>query len=60
MLKCGPANVTLAKLSPSVIADCRDGRLRAVSACSVLKELAILQHCFSLAMKDWGLPLQDN
>jgi integrase len=60
MLKSRLAGVSLLKLSPSVIAEYRDARLKDVSACSVLKELAILQHCFSLAIKEWGLPIQSN
>lgn len=60
MLKNELSSVSLNKLSPSTIAQYRDSRLQVVSSCTVLKELAILQHCFALAMKDWGIPLQTN
>jgi integrase len=60
MLNHEIALVSLSKLAPAAIAQYRDDRLKAVSSCSVLKELAILQHCFSLAIKDWGIPLHSN
>jgi integrase len=60
MLKNELASVPLSKLSPATVAQYRDGRLQIVSSCTVLKELAILQHCFALAIKDWGIPLQSN
>lgn len=54
------AQVSLSRLSPADIASYRDDRLRVVSSCSVLKELAILQHMFALAMKEWRVPLHSN
>jgi integrase len=60
MLKNELSSVALNKLSPATVAQYRDSRLQAVSSCTVLKELAILQHCFALAMRDWGIPLQNN
>ena len=38
----------------------RDDRLRSVSASSVRRELAILQHCLEVARNEWGVALQQN
>jgi len=60
-LKAAPiASLPLDKLTPSVLARHRDERLLVVSAPSVRRELAILQHCLEVARKDWGVPLPRN
>ncbi|MGA2638089.1 MAG: site-specific integrase [Methylocella sp.] len=50
----------LDKLTPSLLAGYRDERLKAVSASSVRRELAIIQHCLEVARKEWGVPLLRN
>jgi integrase len=52
--------VSLSKLSPALVAQYRDDRLAVVQPGSVRRELAILQHCFALARREWGLPLSCN
>jgi integrase len=60
-LKAAPiARLPLDKLTPSVLARYRDERLLVVSAPSVRRELAILQHCLEVARTDWGIPLPRN
>jgi integrase len=54
------AALSLKNVSPAAIAQYRDARLNVVSPSSVLRELAILSHCFNLAIKDWGIPLHSN
>ena len=53
-------DLPLDKLTPSLIARYRDERLKAVSAPSVRRELAIIQHCLEIARKEWGVPLLRN
>jgi integrase len=47
----------LNKLSPASVARYRDDRLKLVQPGTVRRELAILQHCFELAKREWGVPL---
>jgi integrase len=54
------AKVSLVKLSPAAAAKYRDDRLMVVQPGSVRRELAILQHCFALAKREWGIPLPCN
>ncbi len=54
------SQVHLSRLKPADIAQYRDERARSVTPSSVLRELAILSHMFTLAMKDWGIPLASN
>lgn len=50
-----PATIT----SP-IIAAWRDERLNAVSTGTVLREMQLLNHLFSVAMKEWGIALPVN
>ncbi len=54
------ARLSLNKLTPAMVTIYRDDRLRSVSASSVRRELAILQHCLEVARNEWGVALQQN
>ena len=54
------ARVDLNKLSPAAVAQYRDDRLKLVRSGTVRRELAIVQHCFEIAKKEWGLPILTN
>ena len=54
------ADTTLDKLTPNRLSIYRDERLSLVSAPSVRRELAILQHCLEVARKEWGVTLTRN
>jgi integrase len=54
------AQVSLNKLSPAAVAQYRDDRLKLVKPGTVRRELAIAQHCFEVAKKEWGLPILTN
>lgn len=54
------AQIALNKLSPATIAQYRDHRLKLVKSGTVRRELAIVQHCFEVAKKEWGLPIHTN
>lgn len=56
---------TLVKYAPiaitgKLIADYRDTRLKAVSGSTVNRELALLSHLFTVAMREWGIALHSN
>ena len=55
----------LAKYSPAsinsqMIAAWRDARLKEVSSGTVLRELQLLGHLFTVAMREWGIALHSN
>lgn len=55
----------LAKYAPiaitgKMIADYRDKRLEVVSGSTVNRELALLSHLFTVAMREWGIALNSN
>jgi integrase len=52
--------LVLSKLSPAAIAQYRDERLKLVKSGTVRRELAIVQHCFEVARREWGLPIPIN
>jgi len=54
------ARLSLDRLTSNVVSAYRDDRLRSVSASSVRRELAILQHCLEVAKNEWGVALQQN
>jgi integrase len=43
-----------------MVAAYRDDRLRVVTSGTVRRELAILQHCFEVARREWDMPLSTN
>jgi len=48
------SNATLDKVSGAMVAQYRDTRLKTVTSSTARRELAILQHCFEIARKEWG------
>ena len=54
------ADITLQDFSSSAIADYRDHRLLKVKSGTVRRELSVLHHCFEIARKEWGIPMNVN
>ncbi|WP_445504873.1 hypothetical protein [Microvirga sp. G4-2] len=54
------ARASLDKLSGTMVANYRDERFKSVSSGTVRRELAILQHCFEAARREWDLPIMQN
>ena len=54
------ASVQICRLTPQHIAKFRDERLRSVSGTTVLKDLALLSHAITIAIREWGFPLAVN
>lgn len=50
----------LKHISPPLVAQYRDERLQVVSGETVRRDLSILSHAFSVAMREWGLPIIVN
>lgn len=50
----------LGTITAAMVAKWRDVRLQEVSSGTVLREVAMLSHVFSVAMRDWGIPLGSN
>lgn len=51
------SRATLSRVTGVMVARYRDDRLKAVRSGTVLRELAVLQHCFEVARREWGYPL---
>lgn len=60
MLKWHLCKYAVANVTAVVLAEWRDGRLRAVSGSTVNRELNLLSHVFSTAMIEWGIHLPTN
>ncbi len=54
------AKYSASAISSQMIAAWRDVRLRTVKSSTVTKELNLLSHIFSVALRDWGLALPAN
>lgn len=54
------ASVQFCRLTPQHIAKFRDDRLRSVSGIAALKDLSLLSHAITIAVREWGLPLAVN
>ena len=54
------ATAPLDKVSGAMVARYRDARLKVVSGGTVRRELAVLQHCFEVARREWDIPLTTN
>lgn len=54
------ASLPLASIRGSDIANYRDKRTTTVSASSILNELAVLSHLFTIARKEWGMEHLEN
>ena len=60
LLKHPLSNMTTQCLRPANFAAYRNERLKVVAAPTVRRELAILQHCFEVARKEWGVSIAPN
>ncbi|RZF27584.1 site-specific integrase [Paraburkholderia sp. UYCP14C] len=58
--KLGLAKHALSAITPQMVASWRDARLHEVSSGTALRELQLLGHIFSIAMREWGFRLQSN
>ena len=54
------ADLYVSKITPAVIAEYRDARLKEVQPATCLRDLNILSHIFSIAMREWGYALPSN
>ncbi len=54
------AEVPVAKLKAAQVARYRDDRLKRVGSDAVRRELTILRHCLTVAMREWDAPLVAN
>jgi len=54
------AKISLSAIDAADFAEYRDARLCKVSASTVNRELAPLQHMFEVAAEEWGFPLSSN
>jgi integrase len=52
--------LSLDELTPSMVCEYRDDRLKKVSPSSVRRELAVLQHCLEVARREWNVGLSRN
>lgn len=60
-LKRSPlAGYSVAAITGQLIANWRDYRSKEVSGSTVARELRLFSHVFSVAIKEWGIPLQGN
>ncbi|MCJ2112913.1 site-specific integrase [Methylobacterium sp. E-025] len=61
MIQAHPiANLNLSHITTKSVVDYRDSRMQLVQPSTARRELAILQHCFEIAKKEWGFPLSCN
>jgi len=54
------SKASLDKVTGAMIAAYRDDRLRIVTSGTVRRELAILQHCFEVARREWDIAIPTN
>ena len=54
------AKYSLSAITAQTIASWRDARLKEVSSGTVLRELQLLGHVFSVAIREWAIPLPAN
>lgn len=54
------SRASLDKVTGAMIATYRDDRLRTVTSGTVRRELAILQHCFEVARREWDIAIATN
>jgi len=59
MLKRDLGHHTMTSLRSSDVAEYRDKRLKVTSGSTVRRDLALLSHLYAIALKEWGLPV-DN
>lgn len=54
------AKYSVAAIIGKLVAEYRDKRLATVSGSTVNRELSLLSHCFTVAIRDWGFNLPGN
>jgi integrase len=54
------AKHALSAITPQMVASWRDARLSEVSSGTALRELQLLGHVFSIAIREWGIRLSSN
>jgi RNase P subunit RPR2 len=60
LLKHKISAYSLANATPDIFREFRDDRLREVSGGTVRRQLAVLQHAFNVAIREWSIPLYSN
>ncbi len=59
ILRHGIAELTVSGVTQSSVAEYRDKRLTEVTGSTVRRELAIIQHAFNIARREWGIDVPD-
>ena len=54
------ADLYVSKITPAVIAEYRDARLKEVQPATCLRDLSLLSHVFTIAMREWDYQLPCN
>lgn len=54
------SQASLDKVTGAMVASYRDDRLRVVTSGTVRRELAVLQHCFEVARREWDIAIATN
>lgn len=54
------AKHSVSNISGKLVAEWRDSRLQQVASGTVLREMQLLNHVFSVAIRDWGIALPSN
>jgi integrase len=60
LLKRKMAAYSLAHATPDIFRQFRDDRLQEVSGSTVRRHLAVLQHAYNVAIREWGFPVYEN
>jgi len=58
--KSNLAKYSVASITRQMIAEWRDNRLKEVSGSTVSRDLTLLSHVFSVAIREWGIALHSN
>jgi len=53
------SEMSLAAINPQRLAESRDKRIQTVSPSTIQKEFALVSHLFSVARREWGLPVEN-
>jgi len=59
LLKTSLAQYRVSAVSSRLIAEWRDSRLAQVSGSTVNRDLNLISHVFTIALKDWGIPINN-
>jgi integrase len=58
--KTNLAKYSVASITGQMVAEWRDSRLKEVSGSTVCRDLTLLSHVFSVAIREWGIALHSN